>query len=115
MFVACRPYGIESTSMTRSGDVPSGSQAESDEEILAGALALMTAHAQAAEQDKRLLARSISVQVLRLASGKTLSAQFKVALAVLAAHWAVLADDAPPQHLPDGDRQLWHPAPGSVH
>ncbi len=100
--------------MIRTGDTPSGLQADSDEEILAGALALMTAHAQASEQDKRSLAQSISVQVLRLASGKTLSAQFKVALAVLAAHWALLADDPSVQHLPDGDRQLWHPAPGSV-
>ncbi|HEY0885655.1 MAG TPA: hypothetical protein VGE20_10260 [Ramlibacter sp.] len=67
-----------------------------------------------APAEKRSLARSISVQMLRLAGGRTLSDEFKVALAVLAAHWALLADDPSPQHLPDGDRQLWHPAPVSV-
>lgn len=95
-------------------EVLPGPPTASDEEMLAGALALMTAHAQASVEDKRALARSISKQVLRLASGKTLSAGFKVALAVLAAHWAVLAEDPSPQHLLDGDRQLWHPAPVSL-
>lgn len=100
--------------MILNGDGAAGPRTDSDEEILASALALMTAHAQASEQDKRSLARSVSVQVLRLAGAQTLSEQFKVALAVLAAHWALLADDPSPQHLPTGDRQLWHPAPGSV-
>lgn len=86
----------------------------SDEEMLAGALALMTAHAQAGDADRRSLARSISAQVLRLACGGSLSAEFRAALAVLAAHWSVLAEDASPQHLPDGDRQLWHPAPRAL-
>lgn len=95
-------------------EVLHGPPTASEEEMLAGALALMTAHAQASVADKRSLAHSISVQVLRLATGRTLSAEFRVALAVLAAHWAVLAEDPSPPHLPDGDRQLWHAAPGSV-
>ena len=100
--------------MIRHSEVPPGPPAASDEEMLASALALMTAHAQSDIADKRALARSVSVQVQRLAGGKTLSAEFRVALEVLAAHWALLAEDPSPQHLPDGDRQLWHPAPVSV-
>lgn len=95
-------------------EVLPGPATASDEELLASALALMTAHAQASAKDKRSLAHSVSVQVLRLASGRTLSTEFQVALAVLAAHWAVLAEDPSPQHLPDSDRQLWHPAPVSL-
>lgn len=86
----------------------------SEEEMLASALVLMTAHAQARAGDKRSLAHSIAVQVQRLAGGQSLSAEFRVALAVLAAHWSALAEDPSPQHLPDGDRQLWHPAPASL-
>jgi hypothetical protein len=100
--------------MIHHSEVLPGPPTASEEEMLAGALALMTAHAQASVADKRSLARTIAVQVQRLASGRTLSAEFKVALAVLAAHWAALAEDPSPQHLPDGDRQLWHPAPVSL-
>ncbi len=100
--------------MIHHSEVLPGPPTASEEEMLAGALALMTAHAQASVADKRSLAHSISVQVQRLASGGTLSAEFKGALAVLAAHWAALAEDPSSQHLPDGDRQLWHPAPVSL-
>ena len=89
-------------------------QSNSDEELLAGALALMTAHAQANADDRCPLAHAISGHVLQLAQQPSLSTEFRVALSILAAHWDVLAADPSSQIDPQGDHHLWHSAPMRV-
>ena len=85
-----------------------------DEELLAGALALMTAHAEAPLQRQTELARAVGAHVLLIASDLSASAEFRQLLAVLSAHWGVLADVQRHSELPSGDPRLWHLAPAQV-
>lgn len=82
-----------------------------DEELLASALALMTAHAQAPRQRQFELASTVGTHVLLIALDVSASADFKRVLSVLAAHWNVLADPRAHTEAPSGDPCLWHAAP----
>lgn len=81
------------------------------EETFAGALALMTAHAQARDGERAALARAVSAHLVRIASVACASAGCRLALSVLAAHWAAISDER--VELPE-DVLLWHVAPATV-
>jgi hypothetical protein len=86
-----------------------------DEELLASALALMTAHAEAPRQRQIELASVVGRHVLLIAVDLSASSEFRQILSVLAAHWNVLADPRARTELPSGDPNLWHPAPDCLH
>ena len=75
------------------------SLAERDEEerlpcveaILAGTLALMTAHAEAAcKVQRRRMAQKVELSLAGLAEHPALSLHFRLALSALTAHWQLL-------------------------
>ena len=81
------------------------------EETFAKALALMTAHAQAAAAERVVLAQAVSAQLAKIACVACTSAECRLALSVLAAHWAAMSD--PAVNL-EGDIALWHVAPAFI-
>lgn len=81
------------------------------EAILAGTLALMTAHAQADCAGQRHVMRARIVSHLgQLAGHSLLSPAFRTALGQLRGQWERLPD----QHGTDCEREAWHPAPGTL-
>lgn len=85
-----------------------------DEELLAGALALITAHAEACAQRRAELAPVVGAHVLLLATDLSASLEFRRVLSVLSAHWQALAGGRYAAQAPSGDPLLWHFAPARV-
>lgn len=66
-------------------------QLSCSEALVAGTLALMTAHAQAADDEQRLrMAQKIGANLTQLAAHNCMSPQFRMMLGNLVAHWQLL-------------------------
>jgi hypothetical protein len=82
------------------------------EALLAGTLALMTAHVQACCDGHRArIVDKVNDNLAQLAGNCALSPPFRTALWNLRIHWQMLKDAAP---LPARDPQLWHAGTHSV-
>jgi hypothetical protein len=103
-------------------DAPSSAPRHADEEygmpcaeaLLAGALALMTGHAQACCAGQREhMARKVADNLQLLARHPSLSAEFRSMLAQLLQRWAVQdrGDEGVPRLPP---QVLWHKAPEAL-
>lgn len=101
-----RPPTLYSAAAPDADELPS-----SGEETFAGALTLMTAHAQAPAEERAALARAVSAQLVRIASIACGSPECRLALSVLAAHWAALSDARIDSK---EDVLLWHVAPATI-
>lgn len=81
------------------------------EEAFAGALALMTEHARSAGEEQSALARTVSMYLMEIATAACPSAQCRLALLVLAAHWASMAEA---RSFSQQEIVSWHVAPGTI-
>lgn len=84
------------------------------EALLAGTLALMTAHVQACDTHRVLMARRIGGQLRELAAHPMLSPQFKTMLWNLGARWGGEGGQTAPEARPASERPLWHATPDTV-
>lgn len=82
------------------------------EALLAGTLALMTAHAQACCDERRqLMAAKIVANLSQVIEQPAMSPQFQAAMWNLRTHWQGLQAQSV---APAADRQLWHAQPSSL-
>ena len=84
------------------------------EALLAGTLALMTAHAQGCcEPHRLLLTRKVAEHLAQLGAHPMLSQQFRHVLGNLQTLWQLQLEKGAAPTVPRDDR-LWHAAPGAV-
>ena len=85
------------------------------EAMLAGTLALMTAHAQACCDDhKTLMARKIASHLLVLSEHPLLSPPFKTMLWNLREHWCGRVEPRQSTPTAQSEQGLWHASPSAV-
>lgn len=98
------------------------SLAERDEEerlpcveaILAGTLALMTAHAEAAcNFQRRRMAEKVELNLVGLSAHPALSLHFRLALSALGAHWQLLEQQEKPVR--ENKEPPFRPAQSLIH
>lgn len=81
------------------------------EEAFAAALALMTEHAKAPDEGQAALAQTVSMYLMGIASAFCPSTDCRLALLVLAAHWASMGEA---RSFRDEDVVLWHVSPATI-
>lgn len=100
------PTNTHSTAGSRA-DAPASTR----EEAFAGALALMTEHARAPGEVQAALAQSVSMYLMAIAGAACPSADCRLALLVLASHWASMAQV---RSFRRDDIVLWHVSPATI-